>query len=97
MKMFLVVYADYFDERITRELKQAGYKSYMKLHDATGENESSEARLGTFRAPGRNKSLFMAVPDEEIPRLIDIVRRLKEENPAGGFRAVTWMLEECNL
>ena len=95
MKMFLFAYADYLDESITSEFKQAGYKSYMKLHDATGEDEPNEARLDTFDAPGTIKSFFMYVPDEDIPRILDIVRRLREKYPTAGFRAFTWSLEEC--
>ena len=97
MKMFWVVYDDYFDDSITNAFKQAGCKSYMKLHDATGESQTSGARLGTHKRPGRDKSILMAVPDEEIPRLLEIVRGLKAAHPTVGFRAVTFPLEECIL
>lgn len=95
MKMFYFVYPEYFDERITNEFKQAGYKKYTKVHGTTGEGEESEPKLGTFRSPGRQKSLLMAVPDEEIPCLIEIVRKLRGEHPVAGFRAFTFPLEEC--
>jgi len=94
MKMLIVVYADYFDVSITNAFKQAGCKSYMKLHDATGEDELSEARLGTQGASDKLKSLFIPVPDEEIPRLLEIVRGLKAKYPTVGLRAFTFPLEE---
>jgi len=94
MKMFCVVYADYLDESITNAFKQAGYKKYTKMHDETGEGEKSKAKLGTFTSPGRNKSLLMALPDEEIPRLLEIVRRLRGEHPDAGFHAFTFKMEE---
>jgi len=43
MKMFVFVYADYFDERITNAFKQADYKQYTKVHGTTGEGEESGA------------------------------------------------------
>ncbi|MGD0276644.1 MAG: PG0541 family transporter-associated protein [Syntrophales bacterium] len=95
MKMFYLVYAEYYDERITNALKQAGYKSYTKMHGATGEGEETEPKLGTHYSPGRNKTLLMAVPDEEIPRLVELVRRAKAEHPSAGLRAFTFPLEEC--
>jgi hypothetical protein len=95
MKMLFVVYGDYIDARITNAFKQAGCKSYMKFHDATGEIYPIETRLGTHNAPGRIKTLLMAVPDEEISRLLEIVRGLRAEFPTVALRAVTFSLEEC--
>ena len=95
MKMFVLVYADYFDTRITNEFKQADYKQYTKVHGTTGEGKESGAKLGTSHAPGRNNLLYIAVPDEEMPNLLEIVRRLRRENPDAGFRAFTYQLEEC--
>jgi hypothetical protein len=96
IKMFFVVYAAYFDERVTDAFKRAGYKSYTKAHGMTGEGEESEPKLGTHYAPGKNNTLLLAVPDEEIPRLVELVRRLKKDQPSAGLRAFTFPLEkEC--
>jgi hypothetical protein len=95
MKMFAFVYADYFDERITKEFKEADYKQYTKVHGTTGEGEESGAKLGTSYALGRNNILYIAVPDEEIPNLLEIGRRLRRDYPDAGFRAFTYQLEKC--
>lgn len=95
MKMFAFIYADYFDERITTDFKQAGYRHYTKVHGTTGEGGESDAKLNTPFAPGRNNILYIAVPDEEISNLLEIVRRLRKEYPDAGFRAFTYQLEEC--
>ena len=95
MKMFWVVYDDYFDDSITNAFKQAGCKSYMKLHDATGVSHTSGVTVGTHKRPA--KSILMAVPDESIPRLLEIVRGLKTAHPTMSCRAVTFPLEECIL
>jgi hypothetical protein len=95
MKMFFVVYAEASDESITEAFKKAGYKSYTKMHGATGEGEESEPKLDTHYWPGRNNTLLLGVPDEEIGRLIDLAQRLKVEHPRAGLRAFTFPLEEC--
>lgn len=95
MKMFFVVYPDYCDERVTKAFKKAGFKSYTKTHEATGEGMETEPKLGTHFSPGRNNILLMAVPGEEIPRLVELVRNLKAEIPTAGVRAFTFPLEEC--
>lgn len=95
MKMLFVVYAEASDKNVTNAFKKAGYKSYTKMHGATGEGDESEPKLGTHYWPGKNNTLLLAVPDEEIPRLVELVRRLKGEQPRAGIRAFTFPLEEC--
>ncbi len=95
MKMFFVVYAEASDESITNAFKKAGYRFYTKMHGATGEGQESEPKLDTHYWPGRNNTLLLGVPDEEIQKLIGLVRRLKEEQPRAGVRAFTFPLEEC--
>ncbi|KAF0159035.1 MAG: putative cytosolic protein [Syntrophaceae bacterium] len=95
MKMFFVVYAEASDESVSAAFKEAGYKSYTKIHGATGEGQESEPKLDTHFWPGRNNTLMLAVPDEEIQKLIGLVRRLRAEQPRAGLRAFTFPLEEC--
>jgi hypothetical protein len=95
MKMFLVIYPDYFDGQVTGAFKQAGYNKYTKIHGTTGEGEETMAKLGASYAPGTNKTLLMAVPNAEITHLLEIIQKLRAEHPAGGFRAFTIPLEEC--
>lgn len=95
MKMFFVVYAEASDESITAAFKNSGFTSYTKMHGATGEGKESEPKLGTHYWPGKNNTLLLAVPDEDIEQLIDLVRKLKNDNPRAGVRAFTLPLEEC--
>ena len=61
MKMFFVVYAEASDESITDAFKKAGYKSYTKMHGATGEGLESEPKLDTHYWPGRNNTLLFLI------------------------------------
>ncbi len=95
MKMFLVVYENFLDETTTNTFKQAGYKFYTKMHDVTGEGEEHLPRLGNYKWPGKNNMLSFVVPDQVIPKLIEVVKSLKERFPIAGFRAFTFPLEQC--
>ena len=95
MKMFVVVYAEATDESITKAFKENGFRTYTKMHGATGEGLETEPKLGTHYWPGKNNTLLMAVQDEDIARLLELVRKLKVEQPRAGLRAFTFPLEEC--
>lgn len=94
MKMFFIIYAAYFDERITDALKNAGYKAYTKMHDVTGEGEESEPKLGTHYSPGKNKTIWMAVPEGKVKNLIELIQKIKTEHPGAGLRAFTFPMAE---
>jgi len=91
MKMFVFVYADYFDDTITPMFKEAGY---IKLHNMTGEHKGLEPRTGGPHSHGGLTSILVAAPDEQIPHLLDIVRNMKKEFPDAGLGAFTFPLEE---
>jgi len=93
--MFMVIYAEAADESIIGAFKSAGFKSYTKMQGATGEGEESEPKLGTHYWPGRNNTLFVAVHNEDISKISDLIRKLKVEHPRAGLRAFTFPVEEC--
>jgi len=76
MKMFLFCYPDYLDDAVSSEFKQAGYKSYMKLHSATGKDYDPKQRshhvAGYVRAlstgnPGEHRLLvYQSIRKEDV-------------------------------
>jgi hypothetical protein len=94
MKMFLVFYAEASDEDILDAFKKAGIKAYTKMSGLMGEGEETEPKLGTHYWPGNNNALFLAVRDEKIKPLCELVRKLKVEHPRASLRAYTFPLEE---
>jgi len=46
----------------------------MKTHNATGIGEVSEPKLGTHYLPGKDNILLFALPDEEVPSIVEVVR-----------------------
>jgi hypothetical protein len=94
MKMFYVIYAEASDEDIIAAFKNSGFKAYTKMCGLMGEGEETEPKLGTHYWPGNNNAIFLAVRDEKIKPLCELVRKLKIEHPRAGLRAFTFPLEE---
>jgi hypothetical protein len=94
MKMFMVLYSEASDEMIIAAFKNSGFKAYTKMCGLMGEGEETEPKLGTHCWPGNNNALLLAVSDEKIQTMCDLVRKLKEEHPRAGLRAFTFPLEE---
>jgi hypothetical protein len=94
MKMFLIIYGESADEDVIIALKEAGIHGYTKMVEARGEGTETEPKLGTHCWPGKNNILFMALSDEEIPRIADRIRRLKEQHPRAGVRSFLLPMEE---
>ena len=94
MKMFLIVYCESADEDVIAALKAAGIHGYTKMVEARGEGTETEPKLGTHCWPGKNNILFMALPDEEIPRIANAMHRLKEQHPRAGVRSFLLPMEE---
>ena len=94
MKMFLVIYCEAADEEVIAALKEAGIHGYTKMVEARGEGTETEPKLGTHCWPGKNNILFMALPDEEIPRITARVRELKRNHPQAGVRSFLLPVEE---
>jgi hypothetical protein len=94
MKMFLIIYCEAADEGVIAALKEAGIHGYTKMVEAMGEGTETEPKLGTYFWPGKNNILFMALADEEIPRVAERVRKLKREHPRAGVRSFILPMEE---
>ncbi len=94
MKMFLIIYCESADEDVIAALKEAGIHGYTKMVEARGEGTESEPKLGTHCWPGKNNILFMALPDEEIPRISARVHSLKVQHPRAGVRSFLLPMEE---
>ena len=67
-------------ERISKLVLPCGCPNVMPSNDERGS-----LRRGQHHVPN---------PDEEIPRLLEIVQRLRGEHPDAGFHAFTFKMEE---
>lgn len=86
MKMFFIVYSRAADYDVISKLKSAGIKGYTKMKDVIGEGTETEPKLGTHCWPGENNVLYIAVQDEEVPGVCEVIRQLKISHPRAGVK-----------
>ncbi len=94
MKMFLIIYGEAADEAVINALKEVGVHGYTKMVEARGEGTETEPKLGTHCWPGKNNVLMMAVADEQIPRISERIREIKQDHPRAGVRSFLLPMEE---
>jgi hypothetical protein len=95
MKMFLIVYCSASDEDIIEIFKKAGVREYTKMEEAHGVGTDTEPKLGTHCWPGENNVLFVAVSDEKVSLIINLLRQIKIEHPRSGIKGFILPMEEC--
>jgi hypothetical protein len=95
MKMVFVVYSRAADYDVIAAFKQAGIKGYTKLEKAIGEGTETEPKLHTHTWPGENNVIFIALQnDSDLPEVMGLVRKLKEDHPRTGMKAFVLPMEE---
>lgn len=94
MKMFIVVYSQAADYDVLDRIKKAGVKGYTKMKEVAGEGTETEPKLGTHTWPGENNVLYIAVRDEEVAPVADMIRQLKTDHPRAGVKGFLLPMEE---
>jgi nitrogen regulatory protein PII len=94
VKMFFIVYSCTADYDVLNRIKQAGIKGYTKMEEASGEGTETEPKLGTHTWPGENNVLYVAVQDEEVAVIVELIRKMKKENPRAGVKGFLLPMEE---
>ncbi|MCX7635873.1 MAG: hypothetical protein N2Z74_09070 [Syntrophales bacterium] len=94
MKMLIIVYSAAADYDVLTRLKSLGINGYTKLKEAAGEGKETEPKLGTHCWPGANNVLYVAVRDEDVPRMKEVIRQLKAGHPRAGVKAFILPMEE---
>ncbi|MBP8981181.1 MAG: hypothetical protein KBG09_08065 [Syntrophobacterales bacterium] len=86
MKMFFIVYSRAADYDVISRLKSAGIKGYTKMKDVSGEGTETEPKLGTHCWPGENNVLYIAVEEDEVQRVCEVIRVLRKSHPRAGVK-----------
>jgi hypothetical protein len=94
MKMVFIVYSQAADYDVIAAIKNAGVKGYTKMEKASGEGVETEPKLHTHTWPGENCVLFLALEENELAAIVEIVRELKQEHPRAGVKAFILPMEE---
>ncbi len=94
MKMVFIVYSQAADYDVIAAIKQAGVKGYTKMENASGEGVETEPKLHTHIWPGENCVLFLALEEDELPAIVELIRELKLDHPRAGVKAFIMPMEE---
>jgi hypothetical protein len=73
--------------------KDAGIKCYTKMIECRGEGTETEPKLGTHIWPGKNNILILALPDEEVSIVSDLIRQPKQDHPRAGVKGFRFPVE----
>jgi nitrogen regulatory protein PII len=94
MKMVFIVYSQAADYDVITAIKKAGVRGYTKMENASGEGVETEPKLHTHTWPGENCVLFLALEDDELRTIVELIRLLKMEHPRAGVKAFILPMEE---
>jgi nitrogen regulatory protein PII len=94
MKMVFIVYSQSADYEVIGAIKKAGIKGYTKMEKASGEGVETEPKLHTHTWPGENCVIFLALEEEELQGVVELIRELKNEHPRTGVKAFIMPMEE---
>jgi nitrogen regulatory protein PII len=95
MKMFFIIYSSVADEGVIDAFKKAGIREYTKMKEVHGEGTETEPKLGTHIWPGANNALFVAVSDEKVSLITNIIKSVKISHPRSGIKGFILPMEEC--
>ena len=82
-----VFYDRAIDEEVLEVLTSCGVEQYTRWHDVSGVG-STGPHLGDHVWPALNNVMMAVVPSERSADILDRVRRLREDFPFTGLRAL---------
>lgn len=81
MQMVLIVFRSSLELDLLQVLATLGVRAYTDFQRVMGVGETG-ARLDTFERPGFNSLILTALDDAEAIRVIDGLRRFRDESAA---------------
>jgi hypothetical protein len=94
MKMIMISYNEAIDMEVMEILGNCGLKNYTRISETFGRGTSSGTHLGTDIWPGLNNILYVASPDDVVPKVLAAVRELRKSLGKEGVKAFSWAVEE---
>lgn len=95
MKAVLIVHNQAHTERIEYMLDRLEINGFTKWESVQGRGSSTgEPRMGTHTWPEMNSSVLAVVNEDQVPGLLENVKKLNAINEEVGIRAFVWSIEE---
>lgn len=95
MKSVFIVFNQANTERVEYMLDMLGIKGFTFFEQVQGRGTNGgEPRRGTHTWPEMNSAVITVVEDEQVPDLLDTVKKLDLRNTEVGVRAFVWNIEQ---
>jgi hypothetical protein len=94
MKAVLIVHNVAIDAEVNEAMRSAGIDCYTKFPDILGRGRLSEPHLNTEVWPGVNYGTFVVTDEGTAKKLMQNVRKIRENLPSVGIKAFTWEIDE---
>ncbi len=94
MRAVLIIFAPALEGMIMEALAKNGGPHYTKFPFLLGEGGHSEPHLDNHIWPGTNVGIFVAAEDENIRKIVEAIRKIKNEHLKDGVKAFVMPIEE---
>ena len=94
MKSVMIVFNQANTERVEYLLDMLNIRGFTFFEQVQGRGTNGgEPRRGTHAWPEMNSCVITIVPDEQVPMLLETVKKLDMRNEEVGVRAFVWNIE----
>lgn len=94
MKSVFIVFNQANTERVEYMLDELGVRGFTFFEQVQGRGtHTGEPRRGTHTWPEMNSAVIAVVEDEQVPTLLETIKKLDMRNEEVGVRAFVWNIE----
>lgn len=94
MKAIMIVFNQANTEKVEYMLDKLGIRGYSLWENVQGRgSKTGVPHLGTHAWPEINKSLLTMVEDDQVDKLLEVVKKIDAINEDVGIRAFVWNVE----
>jgi len=95
MKAVMIFYNQALTERLEFILESLEIRGYSRWTDVQGVgSETGAPRMNTHTWPENNSATMTIVEDEQVPRLLETIKKIDKINEEVGIRAFVWNIEQ---
>ena len=94
MKMFIIVYSSFIDDKVIAAFTKSGLKSYTKWTKVLGCGVETGPKMGSRSWPDENDVITVVINNEDVAKAKDVVVTLRKEHPRAGVRCFIVPVEE---
>ncbi len=94
MKQVQIVFNVAIELELMDCLKAGGIHTFTKIPNIYGVGTHSEPHMGSHIWPGENHMLLIVTDEENVPTILECVRKLKKKKQREGIKAFILPVEE---